>query len=401
MPGRPAILYISYDGMLEPLGQSQVLAYLEPLAAEFSVHLLSFEKPDDLARVDVLASVRRRIEGAGIGWTHLRYHKSPSAPATAFDILAGTLAALRLARHGVQTVHARSYVAALIGLGVKRATGARLLFDMRGLWADERVDGGLWPKNGRLYRTAKAIEKKLLAGADHIVTLTDASVGEIGRLAGMATSNAAISVIPTCTDLARFSPPSAVPSQQNFTLGHVGSVGTWYLLDEMLRCFIELRLAHEGAKLLIVNRGEQDAIRDRLSALNVDERNVEIVGAEHAQVPALIGRMHAGMAIIKPVYSKTASAPTKIGEYLGCGVPVLGNAGVGDVEAILEGGRVGVALKSFEAAEIRSGVGRIVALARDPDTSARCQALASDIFSLQRGVDAYRNIYNRLAASRG
>ena len=44
---KPRVLYISYDGMLEPLGQSQVLAYQERLAANASLHLLSFEKPED------------------------------------------------------------------------------------------------------------------------------------------------------------------------------------------------------------------------------------------------------------------------------------------------------------------------------------------------------------------
>ena len=43
----PGILYISYDGMLEPLGQSQVLAYLERLAPGRHIHLISFEKARD------------------------------------------------------------------------------------------------------------------------------------------------------------------------------------------------------------------------------------------------------------------------------------------------------------------------------------------------------------------
>ena len=36
------ILYISYDGMCEPLGQSQVLSYLSRLAESWDVELLSF-----------------------------------------------------------------------------------------------------------------------------------------------------------------------------------------------------------------------------------------------------------------------------------------------------------------------------------------------------------------------
>ena len=42
-------LYISYDGMLEPLGQSQVMAYQQKLAKSNVVHILSFEKAPDWA----------------------------------------------------------------------------------------------------------------------------------------------------------------------------------------------------------------------------------------------------------------------------------------------------------------------------------------------------------------
>ena len=44
---KPSVLYITYDGLMEPLGQSQVLAYLERLAPGRRIHLLSCEKTDD------------------------------------------------------------------------------------------------------------------------------------------------------------------------------------------------------------------------------------------------------------------------------------------------------------------------------------------------------------------
>ncbi len=39
-----SILYITYDGLLEPLGQSQVLAYLERMSDRLLIHIMSFEK---------------------------------------------------------------------------------------------------------------------------------------------------------------------------------------------------------------------------------------------------------------------------------------------------------------------------------------------------------------------
>jgi len=387
------VLYISYDGMLEPLGQSQVLAYLERLAADRPIHLISFEKPEDWRDTARRKTVEERIAKAGIGWHPMRYHRRPSAPATAYDIAAGSLRAISVARkHNVSIVHARSYVAGLMALAVKRATGAKFLFDMRGFWADERVDGGLWPADGALYRAAKKVERRLLLNADHVVTLTHASVQELEKLPCLHGRMPPISVIPTCADLDKFT-IQGPPQRDPFVLGYVGSVGTWYLLDEMLHCFRALQAELPDARLLFVNRREQALIRQRVRQVGIDENKVEIVAAEHDDVPKLIGRMNAGMALIKPVYSKISSAPTKLAEYLGCGVPCLGNAGVGDVDDILESNRVGVALGDFSDTGIRGNVHRLIELTLDPDIQRRCRAVALELFSLERGVEGYNAIY--------
>jgi glycosyltransferase involved in cell wall biosynthesis len=391
------ILYISYDGMLEPLGQSQVLAYLEKLALGRRIHLISFEKPSDWKDEGVRERVRQRIAAAGIDWHPLRYHKSPSALATAYDIAAGSARAIAIARRRrIGIVHARSYVAGLMALGAKRATGARFLFDMRGFWADERVDGGLWPANGLLYRLGKKAERRLLLGADHVVTLTRAAEQELRRFDYLAERPPPITVIPTCADLDRFKVEG--PLQRDpFVLGYVGSVGTWYLLDEMLRCFVELRRQGPGARLLIVNRGEHELIESRAAAHGIGPHEIEMVAAAHSEVPALIRRMTAGMALVKPAYSKIASAPTKLAEYLGCGVPCLATAAVGDVAEVLEKRRVGIAVKGYSDRELKDAIDRAVELTRDERIQKRCRNAAAEVFSLERGVEAYASIYDALA----
>ena len=397
---QPGILYVSYDGMLEPLGQSQVVAYLERLAPGRRIHLISFEKPGDWQDESRRQAMRERLRQAGIAWHPLRYHKSPSAPATAYDIAAGSALAVSLARrHGLSIVHARSYVPALIGLAVKRAAGARLIFDMRGFWADERVDGGLWPAGGALYRAAKALERKFLLAADHVVTLTRASEAEIRRFDYLAVQTPPISVIPTCADLDRFTVQGS-PVRNPYTLGYIGGVGTWYLLDEMLACFRLLKEAQPDARLLFVNRNEHELIGRRVGAAGIDQGSVEVIAADHQDMPAQVARMSAGMALIKPAYSKIASAPTKLAEYLGCGVPCLGNAGVGDMAEILEGRRVGVSLSSFSAGELAQGMKRMVQLVWEPGIQERCRQAALDLFSVAAGAAAYAAIYDGLAGGK-
>lgn len=390
---KAGVLYISYDGMLEPLGQSQVLAYLRKLAEDRCIVLMSFEKPADWADDARRTALADSIKAAGIRWVPLTYHKSPSLPATLFDLAQGMVVALWLAlRHRLRIVHTRSYLPAAMALPVKLFTGARFLFDMRGLWPDERVDGGLWPKGGRVYRAVKALERHLLLKADHVVTLTDASLAEIRSFPYLQARTVPMTMIPTCADLDHFNRSSAPPPAP-FTLGYLGSVGTWYLFDEVLECFALIRARVPGARLLIVNRNEQDFIRGRLAVFGVEASVATITAAQHQDVPKLIAQMTAGAAIIKPVYSKIASAPTKLAEYLGCGVPCIGNDRVGDMEAILEGERVGVALTDFSAADRQAAVDRLFTLLEDPGLATRCRSVAQKLFSLDTGVTAYRAIY--------
>jgi glycosyltransferase involved in cell wall biosynthesis len=394
------VLYVTYDGLLEPLGQSQVLAYLEKLAPEWPIHVLSFEKPKDLADEPRMAAMRERLAEARIGWTPLRYHKSPTVPATAFDIAQGMVCALWLAlSRRVAIVHARSYVPTLIALPVKKLSGAKLLFDIRGFWADERVDGGLWPNDGGLYRAVKRLESVFIANANHMVTLTHASARELEQWPDFAEHRPPLSVIPTCADLERFS-PSAPPAREPFVFGYVGSIGTWYLFDETIEFFLALQRRCPDARLLVVNRNEHARVREICARHGVEPDRVEIVAAEHREVPLQIARMHAAGAVIKPSYSKISSAPTKLAEYLGCGVPCVGNVGVGDMEEILEGRRVGVALRDFSAADIASAADRLLDLLDDRELRNRCVTTARELFSLDIGVNAYRGIYKALCLTK-
>lgn len=390
------VLYISYDGMLEPLGQSQVLAYLKRLAAGRPMHLISFEKSADWANLPERERIARDILDANIRWHPLRYHKRPTALATAWDIGCGIALGLWLVlRHRLRIVHARSYVASVIALGLKQVMGVKYVFDMRGFWADERVDGGLWPRDGGMFRVAKSFERRFLLSADHVVSLTYAAVTEIQRFDYLQGRMPVFTVIPTCADLARFRPVPAA-RQGGFMLGYVGSAGTWYEFDATVACFAELLRLKPDARILIVNRNEHDYIRERLIAGGVPLTSIELRAASHAEVPVQLARMDASIFFIKPVFSKQASAPTKLAELLGCGIPCLANNGVGDMAEILEGEQVGVAVNDFSPPTLRTGLVRLLELMETPGVQDRCVAAAHKHFSLDEGVRRYALVYRRL-----
>ena len=390
------ILFLSYDGLLEPLGHSQVLQYLKHLAGSHEVFLLSFEKRADWEDLPRRAELLRATGEAGIRWRPLRYHSRPSGPATAYDICAGLLVSLHLVlRHGIQIVHARSYVASVIALGLQRAVGIRFLFDMRGFWADERAERAGLPKESPLYRTAKWFERRFFTGADAVVSLTHAGARAISEFPYLRERPPRVEVIPTCTDLDRFRPLPPVAGR-GFTLGYVGSTDTAYLFEPVLRCFRILRQREADARLLVVTRSPHAAVRALLEVFDIGPESVEITSAAPDQVAALMGRMDAGIFFVKPGFSTCASLPTKLGEFLACGVPCLGNSGIGDLESILEGESVGVIVREFTPQAEELAVTRLLELCRGAGTRQRCVEVARRTFSLAEGVRSYDRIYHSL-----
>jgi glycosyltransferase involved in cell wall biosynthesis len=370
------------------------------LAADHVVHLLSFERAAHLADADRVAAMRERIERSGIAWHPRRYHKRLSLLATLWDIAIGTIAGRRLVRrHGLGIVHARSYVPGAMTLLVKRSTGAKFVFDMRGFWVDERVDGGLWKRNGVLYRAGKWVERRLLLAADHVVSLTHAGVRVMQGFDYLQGRLPPITVIPTCADLERFRPLPKPDPDAPFTLGYVGSAGTWYLFDAAVSAFKTVRQSRPDARFLIVNKGAHAYIRERLAAGGVPMDSVELCEATHAEIPGLMARMDAGVFFYKPSFSRAACAPTKLGEFLGCGIPCLSNAGVGDMADILRKGNCGVAVDAFDETSVHNGVERLLALTADEDVGRRCVEAARLHFSLDEGVRRYREVYESLGAS--
>src|SRR4051812_41380715 len=116
------VLYISYDGMTDPLGQSQVLAYLKILSQhEFSFHILSYEKKERFENYK--GFVEDFIKGYDIEWTPLPYTNSPPVISTVNNIRKGKRKIKELiSKHQFEIVHCRGYIPSVMGEWLKRRT---------------------------------------------------------------------------------------------------------------------------------------------------------------------------------------------------------------------------------------------------------------------------------------
>ena len=66
------------------------------------------------------------------------------------------------------------------------------------------------------------------------------------------------------------------------------------------------------------------------------------------------------------------------------------------MEEVLEGRRVGVALRDFSNVDLEGAADRLLALLDEPDLRSRCVAVAREQFSLEVGLNKYADVYRKI-----
>lgn len=403
------VLFISYNGMLEPLGQSQVIPYLRELAKRgVRFTLLSFERPGAFAPEGVrqCEELRQKLQSQGIEWHWLRYHQRPSVPATIYDVLVGLRKASSLVQQNkIEMVHARGHIPATIALGLKKRFGTKMIFDLRGLMAEEYVDAGHWQQGSLPYRITKGTESHILAETDAVVTLTERIWPIIKEWEGLRGRVVHHEVVPCCVDLSLFKfndedrkrRRDELKLGDRFTMVYSGSLDGWYLTEKMADFFVAFLERKRDAHLLWLTTGSHDRVRELMKSRKVETDNYSVLSIAPAEVPSYLAAADAGLAFIKRCMSKIASSPTKNGEYLACGLPLIINAGVGDSDSLINDWKAGVLIENFTEQDYAKGGHIIEAIIAEPGVRKSARSVAEQLFDLHTiGAVRYASLYERV-----
>ena len=399
------VLYLSYDGITDPLGQSQIVPYAIKLARlGHSITLISFEKE---GRQDRINRQRQSLNQAGLSWVPRHYHKRPAVLSTLWDLWIMYRTGLELFRNEkFEIIHARSYLPAIIGFYLRKKSDAKLVFDARGFWIDERIEGRIWNMRNPVFRLVASYlrqwEKRLFSSSDQIVLLTQQAKRLVtsGKPAKAEPDN--IWVIPCCTDDLLFKPNRDEHirvkwhARLNLQAHHKvvfyhGSWGSWYLTRELMRL---MRVALEENKdfvLVVATPEPATLVLADAQAEGVRPEDIRVVSVTNREIAELLTVAEFAAFFIAPVFSKQASSPTKLGEIVCSAVPVITNAGIGDNDDLLAEESNVALVRSFAPEELRGAIRKMNTCKSDQYSESLRQ-----FFSLDNGVRIYHQIYQKL-----
>ena len=401
------VLYITQNGVTDHIGRSQVAPYVLGLAAKgFRIHVLSAEKE---GQDTLIAEYQRLFDLAGVAWTRVNYRNRPPVIGQMLTQAAMKRAARRIIKsEGIKLLHCRSFPPTLIAHVLKRKMGIKYVFDFRDFYAD----GGMAKSRGVVklaYKRLKQLEGAMIRDADKIVCLTRRAREKLidWYLRDVPDAISRFQVIPCCADFSHFDPNRVSPADMRAArlraglregetvLVYLGSLGPDYLLSPMIALFRQLLSLRPNSRFLFVSNNGQNLVDAELARQGIDPAKVSFVSADRNEVPAFLAISTFSVVFIRADVSKIGCSPTKLAELYACNVPVIANAGVGDMNEIIDPGRnKSILVRSMDDGSLRKSVEEMLDLV-DSDLPVDTRGNSRE-FALEEGVARYAAVYTEL-----
>jgi hypothetical protein len=217
-------------------------------------------------------------------------------------------------------------------------------------------------------------------------------------------------VIPCCADVERIelrarereAAKAELRAEARPVLVYLGKFTGWYLEREMADFFAVARDLWPDLMFLIISQADPAPMLAELDRVGAQPSDYRVIRVEPQDVGRYLAAADFGISFIRPCFSKISSSPTKIGEYLSAGLPVVSSSRIGDVDSLLSADGAGVLVEDFSQPCYETAAKALHQLSGDPSHAERCRRVARDQLSLQGvGIPRYDAVYRGVAANAG
>jgi glycosyltransferase involved in cell wall biosynthesis len=183
---------------------------------------------------------------------------------------------------------------------------------------------------------------------------------------------------------------------------HVGALGGLYLAEEIADLLGLARKRNESVFAMFLTQSDPELIVPLLKERGFTGSDMFVAKVAPAEIENYLYASDVGISFVKASYATQSRSPTKIPEYLACGLPVIANRGVGDVDNQLIGDRTGIIVNDLSERGYAKALDEVEKLIAEGEALAdRCKLSAKTRFDLESvGGRKYSDLYRAIIGNR-
>ena len=276
---------------------------------------------------------REQVDGIDVLFLNIPYANRYSKPVrlasfTAFTVAAGVAGALER-KPNVVFASSTPLTIGIAGLATARLKRVPFVFEIRDLWPAVPVQLGAL-KSPPAVRSAEWLERRLYAGAERIVVLSEGAKQDLERRGVPAEK---LSLIPNAADLDVFRPDVVDEGfrarhslEGKFVALYAGAIGRANGLDQLVDAANALRRRGDDRVAIVVlgDGGERPRLEERAHELGLDNlRFLPPVAKE--ELAGIVGAADVTLTIFAPYPVLETNSPNKFFDSLAAGRPAIVN----------------------------------------------------------------------------
>lgn len=377
------ILYLTAESYLkEPTIQSQVVNLLERMAGydEISrITLITFDdtKGGDEERSHASSKIKHILKK---NRGHVRNILS-----SVYYVLAN--------RQEYDLLHVRSYLPMFAGVLAKVLYGKKVLFDPRGLFAEEQSYF-----ERRRFRTFvfKRLERLFCAASDAIVVVSEPFKEHF--LEQYALPAHRVSVVPTFSSQYVDGPRGAdyvdlrklLHWEDTTIFVYSGSLARWQMVDDVITFFSRVRDRIANSRFLFLSAQTEEF--SKLLAGRLPEHSYAVRSVPSKALSAHLSQCDFGVLFRADHIINRVSAPIKVKDYLIAGLPMVISDRIGDSSAFVRRNGFGIVLSDLSPDEMTRAIEAIAGAQGAWDRRA-ITCVSRACFDIGPVSEKYRKLY--------
>lgn len=382
-------LYITYDGLLDPLGQSQILPYIESLNNRYMFIIISYEKMKGNKKN--IENLKKKLNKKNIDWKYFPFRKGKFN--FFYRILTGFIYINLLhLNKKIDLVHLRGGYAGLIYfISLCRN---KYLYDLRAFWG-QWSDGGRTNENSILYRLLLILERKLIINASGIVVLDKSGKDYIKQNFDYKKP---LKVIPTSTNIKKYK----LNFRENDSIINFVYLGGVeyppYKIIDALKLIKELMKKGLNCEIAFINKNEHEIIKNIINDKQFNGIKYSIASLNHEEVYERLPLYDVGLIFLEKGKWIKMSSPTKIGEYLAAGLIVMGSENIAVLDRLSKESEcvetIDINKKGFNYGNKK--IEKLLNKINNIEFKKESIKLAEKYYSLNSANEKYLEIYNQI-----